>query len=214
MASHNTLLKATESGTADSMVLSLSDEEKIAKLQYHFAGIMQTLGLDLSDDSLKDTPYRVASMYVKEIFSGLDPKNYPSITAFDNKYGYHEMLIQKNIQLYSWCALHFMPVIGKVHCAYVPGTKVIGLSKINRLVQFFSRRPHLQRDLTTLIGEGLQAALQTNDVAVSIQVKHLCVACTGIKCTDSGAMTNFFGGVFKSEANRTIFFSSVLNRVQ
>jgi GTP cyclohydrolase I len=212
MAPHSPLLKSAENGTADSLGHYLSDEEKISKIKYHFAEIMQTLGLDLSDDSLKDTPYRVASMYVNEIFSGLDPKNYPPITTFKNKYGYHEMLIQKNIQLYSYCALHFMPIIGKVHCAYIPGEKVIGLSKINRLVQFFSRRPHLQSGLTTLIGEGLQEALQTEDVAVYIQAEHLCVASTGIKCMNSSAVTNFFGGVFSSEANRIKFFSSVLNQ--
>jgi GTP cyclohydrolase I len=149
---------------------------------------------------------------VKEIFSGLDPANYPSLTAFDNKYGYHEMVIEKNIQLYSCCALHFMPVIGKVHCAYIPGKKVIGLSKINRLVRFVASRPQLQEELTVAIGEGLQEALQTIDVAVSVQAEHMCAAPRRVKCTDTAAVTNFFGGAFHTFANRELFHASVFGR--
>src|SRR4051812_10672634 len=139
--------------------LPLTTEEKIEKIGYHFKHIMETLGLDLNDDSLKDTPRRVAKMYVKEIFSGLDVANKPEISLFENNYGYNEMLIEKNITLYSYCEHHFVPIIGKAHVAYIPTGKVIGLSKINRLVQYYSKRPQVQERLTIQIAEALKEAL-------------------------------------------------------
>ena len=151
----------------------LSDDEKIAKIQDNFKTIMETLGLDLSDDSLKGTPYRVAKMYVKEIFSGLDPKNKPKVALFDNKYQYNEMLIEKNILLQSTCEHHFLPIYGKAHVAYIANGNVIGLSKINRLVQHYAKRPQVQERLSIQIMEELKRVLNTEDVAVYIDAKHM-----------------------------------------
>ncbi|KXK39825.1 MAG: GTP cyclohydrolase [Bacteroidetes bacterium OLB9] len=137
-------------------VNALTDNEKIRKIEYHFAKIMDTLGLDLEDDSLKDTPRRVAKMYVKEIFSGLNSENEPSISLFENKYNYNKMLVEKNITLYSNCEHHFVPIIGKVHIAYIPRQEVIGLSKLNRLVDFYARRPQVQERLTIQIADALK----------------------------------------------------------
>jgi GTP cyclohydrolase I len=170
---------------------------------------METLGLDLSDDSLKDTPNRVAKMYVKEIFSGLNPKNIPSISLFENTYHYTEMLIEKDITLFSYCEHHFVPIIGKAHVAYIPAKKVIGLSKINRLVQYYSKRPQVQERLTIQIAEGLKEVLQTEDVAVKIEASHLCVASRGIKDTQSSTTTTAFFGRFQQEKTRIEFLSSL-----
>eukprot|EP01041_Mallomonas_annulata_P036499 gene36499-59621_t len=156
-----------------------SDDEKIAIIQEHFKAIMETLGLDLTDDSLKGTPKRVAKMYVKEIFSGLDPANKPSVALFDNKYKYNEMLVEKNISFYSNCEHHFVPIIGKAHLAYISNGRVIGLSKLNRLVEYYAKRPQVQERLTMQIAKELQKELGTEDVAIVIDAKHLCVASRG-----------------------------------
>jgi GTP cyclohydrolase I len=187
----------------------LTDDEKIAQIRFHFTGIMHTLGLDMNNDSLKETPARVAKMFVKEIFSGLNPENFPDISLFDNLYGYHGMLIEKNIQLYSYCEHHFVPIIGKVHCAYFPGAKVIGLSKINRLVRFYAQRPQVQERLTMEIADGLKAVLKTEDVAVVIEAEHLCVASRGVEDTRSSTMTNYFGGSFELPSNRQSFYEFI-----
>ena len=180
-------------------VFALDEDEKISKIAYHFSEIMETLGLDLSDDSLNGTPERVAKMYVKEIFSGLHPENKPDISLFDNKYGYHEMLVEKDITLYSNCEHHFVPIIGKVHVAYIPHDKVIGLSKINRIVQYYAHRPQVQERLNIQIMEGLKEILNHNDVAVVIEADHLCVASRGIKDTESMTTTASFSGQFENE---------------
>jgi GTP cyclohydrolase IA len=174
----------------------LSDEEKKAKIAYLFGEIMDTLGLDLTDDSLKGTPQRVAKMYVEEIFSGLNPKNKPQIALFDNKYQYNQMLVEKNITFYSNCEHHFVPIMGKAHVAYISSGKVIGLSKLNRIVQHFAKRPQVQERLTVQIGEELKNILQTEDVAVIIDAKHLCVSSRGIKDETSATVTTFYSGQY------------------
>jgi GTP cyclohydrolase I len=186
-----------------------SDQEKMEIIAGHFKIIMETLGLDLKDDSLKGTPRRVAKMFVKEIFSGLDPLNKPAISLFNNAYHYHEMLIEKNITLYSYCEHHFVPIIGKAHVAYIPNGKVIGLSKINRLVNYYSKRPQVQERLTIQIAEGLKEALQTEDVAVRIEAKHLCVASRGIQDTQSNTATVHYSGKFLEENKRAEFMSQL-----
>ena len=186
-----------------------SDEEKIGEIEYHFRKIMQTLGLDLSDDSLKGTPKRVAKMFVKEIFSGLDPKNMPSITLFDNKYRYSEMLVEKNITFYSNCEHHFVPIIGKAHIAYLASGKVIGLSKLNRIVQYFAKRPQVQERLTVQIGKELEKILSTKDVAVMIDAKHHCVSSRGVSDDSSTTITSYYGGKFKTEATRQEFLKFI-----
>jgi GTP cyclohydrolase I len=187
----------------------LSDTEKIANIEYHFSKIMQTLGLNLFDDSLKGTPKRVAKMFVKEMFSGLNPKNKPEITLFENKYGYKKMLIEKDITLYSNCEHHFVPIIGKVHVAYIPAKQVIGLSKINRLVQYYAKRPQVQERLTVQISQALKDALQHDDVAVVIEADHLCVASRGIKDTGSKTITASYSGQFEIEAIKQEFLCHI-----
>ncbi|HRP89008.1 MAG TPA: GTP cyclohydrolase I FolE [Edaphocola sp.] len=187
----------------------ISEEEKIKIIQHHFAKIMETLGLDLTDDSLKDTPKRVAKMYVNEIFSGLNPKNKPEISLFENKYGYKRMLIEKDISLYSQCEHHFVPIIGKVHVAYIPDHHVIGLSKINRLVQYHAHRPQVQERLTLQIAEDLKEIFGHDDIAVMIIADHLCVASRGIKDTNSQTTTLEFSGKFKEEKYQQEFFNSL-----
>lgn len=177
----------------------LSDEEKKETISYLFREIMDVLGLDLNDDSLKGTPDRVAKMYVEEIFSGLNPKNKPKIALFDNKYQYNQMLVEKNITFYSNCEHHFVPIFGKVHIAYISSGKVIGLSKLNRIVQYFALRPQVQERMTMQIGKELQNILQTDDVAVIIDAKHLCVASRGIKDDTSATVTTFYGGTFNNQ---------------
>ncbi len=189
----------------------LSDTEKISKIEYHFAQIMQALGLDLSDDSLSGTPRRVAKMFVKEIFSGLNPANEPKISLFENKYGYKKMLIEKDITLYSNCEHHFVPIIGKVHVAYIPGRQVLGLSKINRVVQYYAKRPQVQERLTVQISEALKEILQHNDVAVVIEADHLCVASRGIRDTNSQTVTVSYSGTFQEEAIKQEFLSHIYN---
>ncbi|SFS79640.1 GTP cyclohydrolase I FolE [Lutibacter maritimus] len=177
----------------------LSDTEKKETISYLFREIMDVLGLDLTDDSLKGTPDRVAKMYVDEIFAGLNPKNKPKIALFDNKYQYNQMLVEKNITFYSNCEHHFVPIFGKVHIAYISSGKVIGLSKLNRIVQYFALRPQVQERMTMQIGKELQEILQTDDVAVIVDAKHLCVASRGIKDDTSATVTTFYGGAFNNQ---------------
>ena len=177
----------------------LSDEEKKDKIESLFTEIMDVMGLDLTDDSLKGTPKRVAKMYIEEIFSGLNPVNKPKIALFDNKYQYNQMLVEKNITFYSNCEHHFVPIIGKAHVAYISSGKVIGLSKLNRIVQYFAKRPQVQERLTNQIAEELKQILQTEDVAVIIDAKHLCVSSRGIKDETSSTVTSYFGGKFNTQ---------------
>lgn len=197
----NTPLKAN--------AFDLSDEEKIEKIEYLFTGIMKTLGLDLNDDSLKNTPARVAEMFVKETFSGLNPANKPAISLFENKYGYRHMLVEKDITLYSVCEHHFVPITGKVHVGYIPHNKVMGLSKINRLVQYYAKRPQVQERLTVQVAEALKDILQHNDVAVMIEAAHLCVASRGIKDSNSITVTAIYSGRFEEEKVQQEFLSYV-----
>ena len=183
----------------------LTDSEKMHKIAYHFKEIMHTLGLDLTDDSLKGTPNRVAKMYVKEIFSGLNPANKPKIALFDNKYQYNDMLVEKDITFYSNCEHHFVPIIGKAHIAYMSNGKVIGLSKLNRIVQYYAKRPQVQERLTMQIAKELRTALGTEDVAVVIDAKHLCVSSRGVQDVNSSTITSYYGGKFKDEARKNEF---------
>jgi GTP cyclohydrolase I len=186
-----------------------SDEEKIAAIEPHFRAIMETLGLDLSDDSLRGTPLRVAKMYVQELFQGLNPANMPSMTLFDNKFQYNEMLVEKNINFYTNCEHHFVPFFGKAHVAYISSGKVIGLSKLNRLVEYFSKRPQVQERLTMQVGKALQTVLQTQDVAVVMDAKHLCVSSRGVKDDSSNTITTFYGGKFQEEKTKMEFLKLI-----
>ncbi len=183
----------------------ISDEEKMKIISRHFREIMLTLGLDLQDDSLKGTPKRVAKMFVKEIFSGLNPENKPVIALFDNKYNYNQMLVEKNITLYSNCEHHFVPIIGKAHIGYISSGKVIGLSKLNRIVQYYSQRPQVQERLTIQIANELKTVLQTEDVAVVIDAVHLCVSSRGAKDINSSTVTAEYSGGFLKAARRDEF---------
>tara|TARA_B100000683_G_scaffold170442_1_gene164178 strand:+ start:2194 stop:2889 length:696 start_codon:yes stop_codon:yes gene_type:complete len=186
---------------------ALSNNAKKKKIAVHFKKIMETLGLDLSDDSLKGTPERVAKMYVEEIFSGLDPKNKPKVALFENKYQYNQMLVEKDITLYSNCEHHFVPIIGKAHIAYISNGKVIGLSKLNRIAQYFAKRPQVQERLTNQIGKELQSILNTLDVAVIVDASHLCVSSRGIKDDSSQTVTSFYGGRFNNSETKNEFIS-------
>ncbi|WP_378184318.1 GTP cyclohydrolase I FolE [Aquimarina sp. SS2-1] len=176
----------------------ISDIEKKERIAQLFAEIMDVMGLDLTDDSLKGTPKRVAKMYIDEIFSGLNPKNKPKVALFDNKYQYNQMLVEKNITFYSNCEHHFVPIIGKAHVAYISSGKVIGLSKLNRIVQYFAKRPQVQERLTNQIALELKKILGTEDIAVIIDAKHLCVSSRGIKDDTSATVTSYYGGVFNT----------------
>lgn len=176
----------------------LSDEEKKQKIALLFGEIMDVLGLDRKDDSLCGTPDRVAKMYVDEIFSGLNPHNKPKVALFDNKYQYNQMLVEKNVSFYSNCEHHFVPIIGKAHIAYISSGKVIGLSKLNRIVQYYAKRPQVQERLTNQIAKELENVLQTKDIAVIIDAKHLCVASRGVKDDTSATVTTYYGGKFNS----------------
>ncbi|WP_438977003.1 GTP cyclohydrolase I FolE [Polaribacter sp.] len=177
----------------------ISDEEKKEKISILFEEIMNVMGLDLTDDSLKGTPKRVAKMYIDEIFSGLNPANKPKVALFDNKYQYNQMLVEKNITFYSNCEHHFVPIIGKAHVAYISSGKVIGLSKLNRIVQYYAKRPQVQERLTNQIAEELKGILETDDVAVIIDAKHLCVSSRGVKDDTSSTVTSYFGGKFNTQ---------------
>ncbi|AFL82865.1 GTP cyclohydrolase I [Belliella baltica DSM 15883] len=177
----------------------MDDELKIELIEKHFREIMHVLGLDLTDDSLKGTPRRVAKMYIQEIFSGLDPKNKPDAKLFENKYKYNEMLVEKDITFFSNCEHHFVPIYGKAHVAYISNGTVIGLSKINRIVQYFAKRPQVQERLTMQIGNELKEILGTDDVAVVIDAHHMCVSSRGIKDVNSSTVTSFYSGKFEKE---------------
>ncbi len=189
----------------------MSDKEKIAAIEDHFRAIMHTLGMDMTDDSLKGSPRRVAKMYVQEIFSGLNPANKPKITLFENKYQYNEMLVERDISFYSNCEHHFVPIFGKAHVAYISSGQVIGLSKLNRIVQYFAKRPQVQERLTVQIGEELSRILKTDNVAVLLDAKHLCVSSRGIKDDSSSTITAFYGGKFKEDATKDEFLKYVYN---
>ncbi|MBL7809887.1 MAG: GTP cyclohydrolase I FolE [Saprospiraceae bacterium] len=184
---------------------ALSDEEKMQQIEMHFREIMLTLGLDLTDDSLRGTPKRVAKMYVQEIFSGLNPKNKPKAALFDNKYQYREMLVEKDITFYSNCEHHFVPIIGKAHVAYISNGEVIGLSKLNRIVQYFAKRPQVQERLTMQIAQELCQILGTDDVAVLIDAQHLCVSSRGVQDVNSSTVTAYYGGAFQKDAKKNEF---------
>lgn len=185
------------------------DNAKIATIAWHFEEIMHTLGLDLNDDSLKGTPLRVAKMYVKEIFSGLDPKNKPDATLFDNKFQYNQMLVEKDIKVHSYCEHHFVPIIGKAHVAYISNGQVIGLSKINRIVDYFARRPQVQERLTEQIAVDLKKILHTEDVAVIIEAEHMCVAMRGVKDHGSSTTTSSYHGKFLEKETKEEFLKYV-----
>lgn len=184
-----------------------SDEEKMVVIEKHFKAIMEELGLDLTDDSLMGTPHRVAKMYVQEIFSGLHPDNRPKISVFENSYNYDKMLVEANINFNSTCEHHFLPIIGKAHIAYVSGGKVIGLSKLNRIVDYFARRPQVQERMTVQIYNELCDVLNTDDVIVVIEATHLCVSSRGIKDASSYTTTLQYGGVFEEKEMRNDFFN-------
>ncbi len=186
-----------------------SDEEKIENIQHHFSKIMQELGLDLEDESLSGTPYRFAKMYVKELFYGLNPNNKPKLSVFPNKYCYKKMLIEHNITIDSSCEHHFLPISGHAHIGYIPNEKVIGLSKINRLVDYYSHRPQVQERLCLQILNDLQETLNTKSVIVVLNAKHLCVSSRGIKDKDSSTTTIEFGGCFENIENRNEFFRNL-----
>lgn len=186
-----------------------TDDQKIEAISFHYQKIMEELGLDLTDDSLSGTPYRVAKMYVKELFSGLDPKNKPQISVFDNKYEYNKMLVESEITFNSSCEHHFLPIIGKAHIGYISSGKVIGLSKINRIVQYFGRRPQVQERMTMQIFNELKTALQTEDVIVVIEAEHLCVSTRGVNDKTSKTTTLEYGGQFGDPQIRNDFFKMI-----
>lgn len=187
----------------------ISDEEKIEKIKKDVENILQTLGMDLTDDSIKGTPNRVAKMFVKEIFGGLNPSKKPKASTFENNYKYGEMLVEKNITLYSTCEHHLLPIIGRAHVAYISSGTVIGLSKMNRIVEHFAKRPQVQERLTMQIVQELQEALGTEDVACVIDAKHLCVNSRGIKDIESSTVTSEFGGKFKDDKTRREFLDYI-----
>lgn len=187
----------------------LTDDEKIESIKKDVESILKTLGLDLTDDSLKGTPNRVAKMFVKDIFGGLHPEKKPSSSTFDNKYKYNEMLVEKNIVVYSTCEHHLLPIVGRAHVAYISNGTVVGLSKMNRIVDYFAKRPQVQERLTIQIVQELQGVLGTDDVACVIDAKHLCVNSRGIKDIESSTVTAEFGGKFKEEKVRREFLDYI-----
>ena len=187
----------------------LNSDEKIEIIQDDVLHIMETLGLDLTDDSLKGTPNRVAKMFVNEIFSGLDPKNKPRASTFKNKYKYGEMLVEKNITVYSTCEHHLLPIVGRAHIAYISNGNVVGLSKMNRIVDYYAKRPQVQERMTIQIVRELQSVLNTDDVACVIDAKHLCVNSRGIRDIESSTVTSEFGGQFKDKEVRKEFLSYI-----
>jgi GTP cyclohydrolase I len=189
----------------------LDDELKIELIEKNFKEIMHILGLDLNDESLKDSPRRVAKMYVKEIFSGLNPDNKPQPTLFENKFKFNDLLIEKNITIYSYCEHHFVPIIGKAHIAYFPKNHVIGLSKLNRIARYYSKRPQVQERLTIQIANELRETLQTEDVAVIIDADHLCIASRGVNDVNSSTITSSYHGKFLNDDIRKEFISHIRN---
>ncbi|UMB55506.1 GTP cyclohydrolase I FolE [Lutibacter sp. A64] len=177
----------------------ISDDEKRARIEASVRDILDTLGMDLEDDSIKGTPRRVAKAYVNEIFSGLNPANKPKLSTFDNNYKYGEMLVEKNITVYSTCEHHLLPIVGRAHVAYISNGNVIGLSKMNRIVDYYAKRPQVQERLTMQIVQALQEAMGTEDVACVIDAKHLCVNSRGVRDIVSSTVTSEFGGKFKDK---------------
>jgi GTP cyclohydrolase I len=188
---------------------ALDDETKVDLIEEQFRRIMMVLGLDLNDDSLRNTPRRVAKMFVKEIFRGLDPRNKPAITLFENKYQYRDMLLEKDIAVKSYCEHHFVPITGRAHVAYISNGKVIGLSKINRIVDYFARRPQVQERLTIQIAEELKKILDTEDVAVFIESTHFCVTMRGVEDDHSSTITTSFHGAFSQDQRRSEFLNLI-----
>lgn len=188
----------------------LSNEKKIAAIEAKFRDIMDILGLDLNDDSLSGTPHRVAKMYVEEIFGGLNPENHPDVKTFDNIYGYDHMLVERNITLNSTCEHHFLPIVGVAQVAYIPSERVVGLSKLNRIVDHYAKRPQVQERLTRQIAESLRELLGTDDIAVVIDAKHLCVSSRGIQDEGSSTVTSHMGGRFATdESLKREFYAQV-----
>ncbi len=184
-----------------------TNAQKKAVIEKHFQIIMEELGLDMTDDSLRGTPHRVAKMFVEEIFSGLDPKNKPKLSVFDNSYHYDKMLVEANITFNSTCEHHFLPIIGKAHIGYVSSGKVIGLSKLNRIVDYYARRPQVQERMIMQIFNELKSALQTENVIIVVEATHLCVSSRGIKDESSYTSTLQYGGIFNEKENRNDFFN-------
>ena len=187
----------------------ISDKEKRKRIEASVRDILETLGMDLEDDSLKGTPHRVAKAYVNEIFSGLNPENKPKLSIFDNNYKYGEMLVEKNITVYSTCEHHLLPIVGKAHVAYISNGHVIGLSKMNRIVDYYAKRPQVQERLTMQIVQALQEALGTQDVACVIDAKHLCVNSRGVRDIVSSTVTSEFGGQFKETSKKQEFLDYI-----
>jgi len=192
----------------------MDDDLKMNLIEDKFRDIMEIMGLDLTDDSLNGTPERVAKMYIKEIFSGLNPANKPKIALFENKYQYNEMLVEKDITFYSNCEHHFVPIIGKAHVAYISSGKVIGLSKINRIVDYYARRPQVQERLTVQIANELKTILETDDVAVIIDAEHLCVSSRGVQDVNSSTVTAQFDGKFKEEGTKNELLTYISNKLR
>lgn len=192
----------------------MDDDLKMNLIEDKFRDIMEIMGLDLTDDSLNGTPKRVAKMYIKEIFSGLNPANKPKIALFENKYQYNEMLVEKDITFYSNCEHHFVPIMGKAHVAYISSGKVIGLSKINRIVDYYARRPQVQERLTVQIANELKTILETDDVAVIIDAEHLCVSSRGVQDVNSSTVTAQFEGKFKEESTKNELLTYISNKLR
>lgn len=188
-----------------------SDSEKMTTIEKHFHIIMEEMGLDMTDDSLQGTPHRVAKMFIQEIFSGLNPANKPKISVFDNSYNYDKMLVEANISFNSTCEHHFLPIVGKAHIGYVSSGKVIGLSKLNRIVDYYSRRPQVQERLIMQIFNELKTVLETDNVIVVMEATHLCVSSRGIKDESSYTSTIQYGGIFDEKENRNDFFNLIKN---
>jgi len=192
---------------------TLTDGEKIEQISEHFAEIMDILGLDLTDDSLQGTPRRVAKMYVQEIFRGLNPANKPAVTTFENKYSYRRLVVERNIPLQSTCEHHFQPIFGVAHVAYIPNGRVVGLSKLNRIVDFYARRPQVQERLTMQIAEELKKALNTDDVAVYIDAKHMCVQARGVEHHGASTITAEYSGKFLNDNTKHEFLQAVYSKM-
>lgn len=187
----------------------MTDDLKIELIEKHFREIMHILGLDLTDDSLQGTPHRVAKMYVNEIFRGLNPENKPHAKLFENRFAYNQMLVERDITLYSYCEHHFVPIIGKAHVAYIPDKHVVGLSKLNRIVQYYAKRPQVQERLTMQIAEELKSVLFTQNVAVFIEADHLCVMSRGVNDVSSSTITTEYSGLFQQEQYRNEFLNYI-----
>lgn len=187
----------------------LADAEKMKQIEQHFHRIMDIMGLDMEDDSLQGTPRRVAKMFVQEIFSGLNPANKPRISLFDNKFGYRQMLVERDIRVHSFCEHHFLPIYGRAHVAYIPSDKVIGLSKLNRIVDYYARRPQVQERLTMQIAAELKSVLGTEDVAVYLDARHMCVQSRGVEHEASSTVTSSFSGRFLNEKVRAEFLQAI-----